>query len=146
MKETRKHPWWSPLFVALLAGGFALGSLPIVWEGCSQSWSFTSGRIRSVQPGEEVYSGRSHKHGYAVSYDFEVDGKTYRGTRGSLSSDSTPRELKVGEEVGLYYVASDPEEAVLDLDWEYPTFMLLWQGLLALVCLRLAFQARKQSG
>jgi len=138
-----------PLFVpALLMAcnlGFFLPTFEVVREGV-----VTTGTVVDYE--ENNNEGVS----YASIIDFETadgdkvrftdtsDGDKVRFTDTSVSSNP-PRHV-IGQEVGVIYMADDPERAVVrDVFWWFiPALLLLVAGLAALIGYGLAWRAYRQ--
>lgn len=127
-----------PLFVpALLMAcnlGFFLPTFEVVREGV-----VTTGTVVDYE--ENNNEGVS----YASIIDFETaDGDKVRFTDTSVSSNP-PRHV-IGQEVGVIYMADDPERAVVrDIFWWFiPALLLLVAGLAALIGYGLAWRAYRQ--
>jgi len=127
-----------PLFVpALLMAcnlGFFLPTFEVVREGV-----VTTGTVVDYE--ENDNEGVS----YASIIDFETaDGDKVRFTDSSVSSNP-PRHV-IGQEVGVIYMADDPERAVVrDIFWWFiPALLLLVAGFAALIGYGLAWRAYRQ--
>jgi hypothetical protein len=112
-------------------------------------WPSTEGTVESSEVKSEIRETREdnrtrrrREYFAEVVYQFEVDGRSYRGQRlrfASVVSDSpaaAERDVAahpVGSSVRVYYDPAQPEESVLDRSFATSSFLLPSFGLVLLV-------------
>lgn len=129
-------------------------SIVFIWLGwgyyskaqMSASWPEAAGKVieSKVVEASRSRSGTSSKRMYKVwvTYDYEVDGRKYRGDQvgfmdGSSSSESgMAEEVKnypAGNPVTVYYNPAEPQEAILDRSAGIIPWLMMGGGALGML-------------
>jgi hypothetical protein len=129
------------LFIAPLIGIIVIAAVVKyveVWQ--ARSWKAAPGRIvysraasRKVKTSSTDTDRNEMRNFASIAYEFEVLGKTKRGTRVTIAEDmgnsdvaETLAKYPVGKVVTVYYDPFNPEKSVIERDMPAGAFRLIW--------------------
>lgn len=134
----------------LILSGAALALFGIFFlksAQASRAWPSTSGEVQTIKAVLHTTrnNGRVKTYNYTVTYQYEVDDRTYTSDRYSLGSGSTASPqydtaraarrageevYPLGSEVQVYYDPANPASTVLKPGANFGTYVPLVMGLL----------------
>jgi hypothetical protein len=136
----------------LIAGGTALvlfGGFFLKTAWGSHTWPSTPGEVEDIQTIRYTTgsNGSTRTYRYTITYEYRVEGQSYRSDRFSLGSGSTASRsydtsraarragqeaYPPGSEITVYYDPADPTSTVLKPGANFGTYVPLTMGLLFL--------------
>lgn len=131
------------IFVLVISAAAVVAGITMMSASAkARSWPVATGRIVERTVGPSTTSGASRPGRYfepRVTYDYTVDGKTYRGHRIGLTTNAYDEDKarrvanELPDTVEVHYNPSDPGDAVLQPSAIGMSVLVLIGGAIGLV-------------
>ena len=158
MSIDRKKKTPAALIAGIIISAVGVGLIGIIaydiyGVSISKSWPSVTGAVQSSQVHQVTRKKKYHRYEANIRYTYEVEGKSYRGSRIDFSTSisylsrseaqAIVAKYPSGREVRVFYKRDDPEEAVLESVIRFNGSTLLFSPfilLLGLYLLRSGFK------